>query len=228
MQHIQAIIWDCDGCLIDSEPIACSIAAAHYTRAGFTIDAQGYIDRFAGKRGGDIAQEINNELGSGLGDELLRRVDHEKLKAETLAAFESDLKPVSGIHDVLAALQTMPMAIASGSGMQRLDVSLSVTGLKPYFPEHVYSAELVEQGKPAPDIFLYAAEKLNVSPHACLVIEDGPSGVTGACAAGMQVFGFIGASHGSQALAGRLKAAGAHDVLSDIAVLPHLLQTEAA
>ncbi len=228
MNHIRAIIWDCDGCLIDSEIIACGVAAAHFTQAGYPIDTHSYIARFAGKRGADIAQEISQELGGGRGEAVMANINDQQKKAEILNAFETELQPVNGIHTTLTQLQHFPMAIASGSGMQRLAVSLRVTQLQDFFGEHVYSAELVERGKPAPDVFLLAAEKLAVAPESCLVIEDGPAGVEAAQAAGMTTLGFIGASHGSAALAERLIAAGAQDVLSDITLLPGLLQQEAA
>ncbi len=104
--------------------------------------------------------------------------------------------------------------MASSSDLHRIRLSLDITGLAGFFPPgQVFSAQMVERGKPAPDLFLHAAEQLGTDPDRCLVIEDSPHGVTAALAAGMKVVGFVGGGHARPALVDRLRAAGAETIV---------------
>lgn len=135
---------------------------------------------------------------------------------------DAELEAVPGIQDVLERWQG-PKAVASSSSLRRLQEKLSQTGLARYFHPHVYSGEQVQNGKPAPDLFLFAADRLDLSPDRCLVIEDSANGVRAAAAAGMTVWGFTGGGHADAGLASRLSDAGAAQVVPDHAALKALL-----
>lgn len=220
MKKFKAILWDCDSCLIDSETIACGHAADLLTQAGYPISTQDYVIRFAGQGKAHIFDTIQKESGLDLRNTIDR---NEKIKQRN-ELFRAHLKEIEGISDVLDTL-TLPMAIASGSEMDRLEFTLQLTNLYDRFLPHIYSSTLVKNGKPAPDIFLYAADKLGIVPEECLVIEDSENGVRAGIAANMTVFGFTGGSHvpNKQVHAAKLSALGAHHVFDDMRELPLLL-----
>jgi HAD superfamily hydrolase (TIGR01509 family) len=141
-------------------------------------------------------------------------------------AFKKDLKIINGINDVLSSVK-MPMAIASGSEMDRLEYTLQLTNLYDHFNGRIYSSSLVPKGKPAPDIFLYAANELGVEPSKCLVIEDSLNGVRSGKAAGMTVFGFTGGNHipDKQAHREELLSLNADLVFDDMSELPQLINS---
>ncbi|MTI18669.1 HAD family hydrolase [Rhodobacteraceae bacterium RKSG542] len=186
----ELVIWDCDGCLIDSEYIACKLDAEIYTEAGYPITTDEVCERFIGVREEDVFAIIKQEINR----DLREHPAFDNYASRLNDVFTRELKPIEGVKQVLAQLD-VPVCIASGSSPERLQMSLGVTGLLDHFEGKIYSAVEVEKGKPAPDIFLYAASKMGVAPEKCLVIEDSPAGIQGAKAAGMDVFGFTGASH---------------------------------
>ena len=186
----KAIIWDCDGCLVDSEYLACSHEADLLTRAGYPISVDDYIRRFCGQSGHHVWSSVAADVGF----DIREKIDWEKRSQERNDLFRTHLRAIPGVQDVLTSI-SLPMAVASGSEYDRLNVSLGVTGFYDRLSPHIYSSSLVEHGKPAPDIFLYAADRLGVLPHDCLVIEDSENGVRAGKAAGMTVFGFTGGSH---------------------------------
>jgi HAD superfamily hydrolase (TIGR01509 family) len=147
----------------------------------------------------------------------------EQARATLSDRFRRELKPIPGVKVALGKLPGR-RCIASSSKPERIRLSLSVTGLLNEFEPHIYSASMVERGKPAPDLFLHAARDMGEEPGDCLVIEDSPAGVEAAKAAGMRVFGFTGGSH---ALAGGLAAALAllepDAVFDDMRLLPSLV-----
>jgi HAD superfamily hydrolase (TIGR01509 family) len=132
-----------------------------------------------------------------------------------LRRFRSELRPT---HHAAYALSWLrgPKCVASSSSLERIRVSLESTGLIRFFEPNLFSASDVRNGKPAPDLLLHAAKKMGVEPEACIVVEDSPVGVTAGVAAGMTVIGFAGASHAGSDTAGQLRAAGAHDVITDL------------
>lgn len=184
------MIWDCDGCLLDSEYISCACTAKHLTRMGYPLSGQDYAYRFAGQRIIHALAEIDAETGKDFSSRFMwseHDVDVDRL-------MERDLKPIDGIEGALAKLD-LPMCIASGSRIKRNEQLLAQMGILSYFEGHIYSVNQVAKGKPAPDVFLFAAAQMGIDPDKCLVIEDSPFGVMAAKAAGMDVFAYMGASH---------------------------------
>lgn len=207
LQRQAALIFDCDGVLIDSEPIAnrvlCSLLAEH----SVALDPTGSTRRYVGKTLPAIVESIRAEFGHAAAQTVATR-----MMPETLAAFERELKPMPGILDVLAALH-QPRAVASSSRPDRLHASLRIAGLERFFTPHIYSAAMVTHPKPAPDLFLLAASRLGIPPADCLVIEDSPAGVLAARAAGMRVVGFLGGGHVNDAVRATLASAGCETMI---------------
>ncbi|MDR3425793.1 MAG: HAD family hydrolase [Alphaproteobacteria bacterium] len=215
---IGCIIWDCDGCLIDSELLACGISAQLLTELGYSITAQGYIDRFAGQGIRHSIRIIEDETGL----PFMERFPFSRLYQERELLFRANLKPIDGIKEVLDVLE-LPMCIASGSEPDRLTLTLEITGLYEKFVGRIYSATQVAHGKPAPDLFLYAAHEMGVEPNRCLVVEDSANGIMAAQAAGMPVLGFLGGSHASEAWGKKLKETGVEFLFDDMRDLPKIL-----
>jgi HAD superfamily hydrolase (TIGR01509 family) len=201
LNRFQAVIWDCDGVLIDSETLACQAAVDMLAACGCTIPLGDYLARFMGKSDTQMFAELRAETGK----DFAARFDAEGLRLRQEKLFRDQLKAIPGIKGVLDGL-SLPRAVASGSPKARLDLTLGLSGLTGYFGEHIYSAEMVAKGKPAPDVFLLAAEKLGVDPAQCLAVEDSPNGLKAAKAAGMTVWAFTGGSHMTPALRENLLA----------------------
>lgn len=213
MVPLSLVIFDCDGVLIDSEPIGSRIDAEELQRCGIDITPGEILERFTGVTSRQMFRVLSAERGIELPADLEARVQE-----RVHAAFERELLPIPGVHAVLDALD-LPAGVASGSRMRRLEVSLGVTGLYERFRPHVFSAEMVAHGKPAPDLFLHVAATMAVAPERCLVIEDSLNGVLAARAASMPVIGFTGGTHCRPDHGLRLRAAGALDVVGRMADL---------
>jgi HAD superfamily hydrolase (TIGR01509 family) len=202
------IIFDCDGVLVDSELLSCACLSEVLSEFGFELSPERALELFLGRSTAAIAQHYR-ELGRIMPDAFLPR-----LKSHVLTIFSGSLQPISGIDAVISALR-QPFCVASSSDIDRVSLALGVTGLAGYFGDRLYTAQMVKHGKPAPDLFLHAAEKMGSEPSRTLVIEDSVSGVQAAKAAGMTVWGFIGGSH-YRARDGRaiLREAGADRVFA--------------
>ncbi len=151
--------------------------------------------------------ELASEFGRPVPDELDGRI-----QSETLASFPDRLRAVVGVEALLEQMQ-LPRCVASSSDLDRIRLSLAVTALDRFFEaDDLFSAQMVDNGKPAPDLFLHAAAKLGVDPRSCLVIEDSPHGVQAARRAEMPVIGFLGGGHARPCLHDRLVAAGADHI----------------
>ncbi|MCW7946728.1 hydrolase [Streptomyces hygroscopicus] len=182
------VIFDNDGVLVDSEPISNRILAAYLTELGHPTTYEDSIRDYMGSamhRIHDIVQERS-------GQRLPTDFD-DVFHARVFAAFERELKPVAGIMDVLEKLAAdqVPYCVASSGSHERIRVGHRTTGLDRWFDSgRIFSSQDVGRGKPAPDLFLYAAERMGVAPKRCVVVEDSPLGVRAAVAAGMDVLGF--------------------------------------
>ncbi|MGJ4931051.1 HAD family hydrolase [Bradyrhizobium sp. HKCCYLS2038] len=211
------VIFDCDGVLVDSEVISCQAHADVLSLCGYPISADQVFDRFLGRSSKQATAEVEAELGRSLPADF-----NAKLQDRLFRAFEHDLHPVAGIMDALDALD-VPVCVASSGSHQRMRVSLGATRLYDRLAPHIFSSSQVENGKPAPDLFLFAAAQMNARPQACVVVEDSLAGIRGGIAAGMTVLGFHGGSHCRPGHADSLREAGATLVFDDMRQLPIIL-----
>ena len=211
------IIFDCDGVLVDSEVISCRAHAETLTRHGYPITPDQVFDRFLGRSMRKATLEIEAELGRPLPEDFQTQV-----YAEIFRLFAASLEATPHIDAALAAIM-MPVCVASSGPPEKISTSLNHVGLYDRFAPHIFSAVQVTNGKPAPDLFLFAAEQMKTAPARCVVIEDSVAGVTGALAAGMVVFGYHGGSHCRPDTAETLRAAGAAVTFDDMRQLPDLI-----
>jgi HAD superfamily hydrolase (TIGR01509 family) len=216
--NFDLVIFDCDGVLVDSEALACVVHAEVLTAHGYAISAEQVHDRFLGRSSREARFEVETEMGRVLPDEYTVQ-----LKATIDRVFGEQLAPVPGIAEALAKL-SLPVCVASSGTPTRIVSSLTTTGLIERFAPHLFSASQVANGKPAPDLFLFAASEMGVNPSRCVVIEDSVPGVIGAKAAGMTVLGFHGGAHCGPGTATALQAAGADATFDDMRQLPGLVE----
>lgn len=211
MQSPAAVIFDCDGVLVDSEILAIEVEIALLAECGLTYAPADYHHRFLGLNDAAYQAALDIDAMERTGRPLPTDFLH-RAHVQRWDACQTRLVEVAGCGAAVAAL-ALPKAVASSSGADFLREKLRLTGLLSAFDPHVYSADLVARAKPHPDIFLHAAERLNVDPARCLAIEDSVNGVRAALAAGMTVWGFAGGGHMDAQGAARLVEAGAHAVL---------------
>ena len=214
---IDLVIFDCDGVLVDSEVISCQAHADVLSQCGYPITADQVFDRFLGRSARQARLEIEAELGRSLPDDF-----NALLQDQLFQAFEADLQAIDGIAQALDGID-VPVCVASSGSHRRMGVSLGTTKLYQRFAPHIFSSSQVENGKPAPDLFLFAAAQMRAEPARCVVVEDSVAGVKGAVAAGMTVLGFCGGSHCRDDHAATLQAAGASLTFDDMSQLPALL-----
>jgi HAD superfamily hydrolase (TIGR01509 family) len=188
MTEPDLIIFDCDGVLVDSEVLSCRCLSKVLAGYGIELGLDQALDLFLGRSVTAVVEHYE-ALGRSVPEQFST-----ELRAGVHAAFLAALCPIEGVNTVLEGLQ-IPHCVASSSDVDRVSFSLSLTGLAPHFDGRLYTSQMVKRGKPAPDLFLYAAERMQADPGRTLVIEDSISGVTAAKAAGMTVWGFVGGSH---------------------------------
>lgn len=212
------VIFDCDGVLVDSELIACRALSETLVEFGLTLAVDEIADRFIGTSTRDMYAALETDWGCKLPDTLKARA-----AALSRELFDRELRQVAGVAEALGELSG-PRCVASSSGPEAIGYKLRRTNLLRYFePAALFSSHTVHRGKPAPDLFLHAAERMGAAPCRCLVIEDSVPGVTAAKAAGMTAYGFIGASHCRAGHRGRLSGAGADLVFNEMRELPGLI-----
>lgn len=208
------VIFDNDGVLVDSEPISNRLLAAYLTELGHPTSYEDSIRDYMGSAMHRIHELVLERTGQRL------PVDFDEVfHARVFAAFERELQPVPGVAGVLEKLAAdgVPYCVASSGSHARIRVGHRTTGLDRWFPqERVFSSEDVGRGKPAPDLFLHAAQRMGVAPERCVVVEDSPLGVQAAVAAGMDVYGFT-------AMTPAAKLAGAGQLFSRMDQLLDLL-----
>ncbi|GJE28648.1 HAD family hydrolase [Methylobacterium organophilum] len=212
------VVFDCDGVLVDSEPISLATLTRALNGIGLATDIDQVRERFAGTSMRSIMERVRAEDGLSAPEGFVERV-----KAETLRAFDAELSAVAGVAALLRDLP-LPFCVASSSDPVRLRHSLGLTGLLPFFEGRIFSSTEVARGKPFPDLFLHAAGRMGAAPEACLVVEDSVPGVQAARAAGMRVIGFTGGGHWGHDRGGAaLSQAGADPVVADHPALAALL-----
>ena len=198
------LIFDFDGVIADSEVLAGTILAKFVSDLGLATTLNEVASRYGGKRWSDIMAAIEDGFGQKLPEGF-----SDRLKEATLSSFRQDLRAVEGVAGFLTEFRELPHCVASSSSLDRLILCLDILGLTKEFGDFVFSAEMVARGKPFPDVFLLAAERMKVNPLDCIVIEDSANGVRAGVAAGMTVIGLCAASHLQPGHAQQLIAAGA-------------------
>lgn len=183
------VIFDCDGVLVDSERLTVRVEARVLTEMGWPMSVDEVVRRFMGRSDRYRYAEVRNRLGA----ERAGRFE-EVFDREISEEFRLRLRPVAGVEALVRRLADADIAtcIASSGTHQKMDVTLGITGLKDLFEGRIYSASDVANGKPAPDLFLHAAEAMGFRSDACAVVEDSVPGVVAAVAAGMVCHGFAG------------------------------------
>ncbi len=210
-----AVIFDCDGVLVDSERLMNREFSAMLNEIGLPYSAEETTRTFMGRSMKSCMQIVEAQLGRPVPDDFLQVLDQ-----RAYAVFERDLQPVAGVESVLDALDraTTPYAVASSGSHEKMRTTLGITGLLPRLHDRITSATEVAHGKPAPDVFLLAAERLNVAPAECVVIEDSLLGIEAARAAGMRVIGYA-----AMVGAADMHTAGATAIASSMAQVLELL-----
>lgn len=211
--RFDVIMFDCDGVLVDSEIISARAHGAFLRSLGLPADDIDIACRYTGVANIAMVPMINEQFGTVLPDDYLVRV-----KACMTALCEKGLPPIPGVKELLDSLRHQT-CIVSNSSVAWIRRALLDAGLTERFDGRIFSAEMVKRGKPAPDLLLHAAATLGVSPARCLVIEDSPTGVTAARAAGMSVLGFHGGAHCHAGTPSALLEAGAAACFPSMAMI---------
>lgn len=183
---LELVIFDCDGVLVDSEGLAVEIDQRVLQMVGIELSRAQIIERFVGRSATVMDAMIEKRLGGPIPDAL--KDDWNRLYED---AFAARLTSIEGIEAALEQIE-LPVCVASSSTPETLRHKLELTGLRERFGGHHYSASQVAQGKPAPDLFLFAAKRMGVFPDRCAVVEDSPYGIEAAIAAGMRPFAYVG------------------------------------
>lgn len=219
---VRLLILDCDGVLIDSEPIAAqadALAIRKTSRTGVRPSADELMRRFTGKSSAAMVGLLQSDYGV---EDVGAWVEAKARVLDEL--FRRSLRPVRGVLETLAAFDEAGLAfcVASNSGRTRLRTAFEATGLTDRLRGRWFSAEEVSEGKPAPDLHLHAAARMGFAPEECLVVDDSPTGILGARRAGMRAWGFTGVNRLGAAWERDLLDAGAERLVSDFTVLLEL------
>lgn len=184
MSKYKAVIFDCDGVLVDSEPISNQILVDMANHLGANIDLDFAMKHFKGSHFKDCIKIIETLINQPVPETF-----ETKYRNQSLEAFEKHLKPIKGIKEVLEQL-TLPFCVASSGMESKMRFNLNKVGLLPYFEDKMFSCYTIQKFKPEPDVFLWAAKTMGFKPHECIVIEDSVLGVQGALNGGFDVFGY--------------------------------------
>ncbi|HJR70640.1 MAG TPA: HAD family hydrolase [Gammaproteobacteria bacterium] len=212
MARFELVIFDCDGVVVDSERIVNDLFGAFMRSLGLRLSDAEMNERFSGLTLKECLSIVEESTGRRVPDGAL-----DGYVVERNRVLREEVEPIEGIREVLAAL-TVPYCIASSGSHDKMQITLGTTGLLSFFEGRIFSAVDVPRGKPAPDVFLLAAERMGAAPARTVVIEDSVNGVLAGRAAGMTVFGFVGLTP-----AAKLTAAGAVRTFDDMCTLPALL-----
>lgn len=180
--HCDAVIFDCDGVLVDSERLASEVLVASLQPFGIRLTIEDAMARFCGVRMAECVAQLELLRGTPLPESFVP-----ELRKQTASAFTDRLKPVAGALDLLRTL-TLPYCVASSAPREKIELSLSLTGLLSYFQGRMYSSYDIEDWKPSPGLFLHSARAMGMEPHRCAVVEDSWPGIQAGLAAGMTVF----------------------------------------
>jgi HAD superfamily hydrolase (TIGR01509 family) len=218
------VIFDCDGVLVDSEPIACATVADALAARGVQTSSREIAERYIGLSAASMYRDIETHFGLRLVVEDRRAIDDAVDRR-----LASGVEAMPGVATAIELLRARhALCVASSGTQKRIRGSLAHARLAAYFGDHLFSATQVMHGKPAPDLFLFAAAAMGAAPSGCIVIEDSPAGVAAARAAGMQCIGFVGGSHVQAGHADRLTEAGTAVVIERMDDLPAKVERIAA
>jgi HAD superfamily hydrolase (TIGR01509 family) len=209
--RFEAIIFDCDGTLVDSEVLGNRVLVQCVAELGLEISLEEAVAQFTGGKMADAVAAVERRLGRPVPASFVP-----ELRRRMALAFQEELQAVEGVESILQNL-TAPFCVASSGPREKMDVTLSVTGLLPYFQDRIFSAYEVGCWKPDPGLFLHAARALGVAPERCAVVEDSLPGIKAGKAAGMAVFGYAPSGNGE-----RFAALGARTFSHMSALLPLL------
>ena len=209
----ELVIFDCDGVLVDSETIFAKVLGECLTEADCPVTVDEALLLGFGKNRDTLTAAVEARFGRSLPPDFF-----ETMRARTAIVLERELKPMPGVSELLTALPAA-RCVASNGHLPRVRERLALTGLLRFFDPNVFSASQVAAGKPAPDLFLLAADRLQAAPAACTVVEDSVVGVAAAVAAQMPVVGFCGGGHCPKDHARALLAAGCSFVFADMTTL---------
>ncbi|MFD5143177.1 HAD family hydrolase [Streptomyces sp. NPDC058401] len=212
IRPIELVIFDCDGVLVDSERIAARVQVSLGAELGWPLTETEVVERFIGRSSASIREQVTERLGPQTADLWWGLFEERHREAVDLG-----LSPVEGLPEALDAI-TLPTCVASSGSHEKMRHTLGHTGLYERFEGRIHSATEVSRGKPAPDLFLYAARRMGVDPAACAVVEDSRPGVQAARAAGMRAFGYAGGLTPAEQLEGPGTV-----VFDDMRQLPALL-----
>jgi HAD superfamily hydrolase (TIGR01509 family) len=210
LNRTKLIIFDCDGVLIDSEIVVCRLTGEELTQLGYPVTTAQVIERFAGRPEREMIADIEQDWGQPVPPEYFSRI-----RQRIEQAYATELRAMPEAAEVLGRIR-IPVCVASSSYPEKLRLGLEAVGLYDLFRSNLVSASYVAQGKPAPDVFIYAAGWMRTPVADCLVIEDSIPGTRAARAAGMRVFGFTGGTHCDPGHGQRLIEAGAERVIGDL------------
>jgi HAD superfamily hydrolase (TIGR01509 family) len=217
MSNYTLTIFDCDGVLVDSEPAANRVMVEKLAEIGYDITLADCMTRFVGKSMKTVQAEVVAEAGA-----IFPPGWPEAIRARTIETFQREqIAAIPGIHDVVLAHRVAgrPYCVASSGRIQKMQATLGSSGLLAMFDDVLFSATMVEHSKPAPDLFLHAAEAMGHAPERCVVVEDSLPGVQAAVAAGMRVCAYAAAPYVDAAVCQALGA----EVFDDMAELPGLV-----
>ncbi|MGM0422523.1 MAG: HAD family hydrolase [Pseudomonadota bacterium] len=210
---INAIIFDCDGVLVDSEALLLQADLESFSEIGLNYEPKEFHQKYLGTDNETYFQTLAREYKEHHGDHPPENV-RDTFLSRRKSILEKELTAIKGVSELAANLKLKKAVASNTQRNEWLEKKLKMVGLYDVFAPHIYAAENVKNGKPAPDLYLYAAEQIGVDPKECLVIEDSPRGVQAAVAAGMSTIGFTGAAHVDEDHAAHLITAGATEVFS--------------
>lgn len=213
------LIFDCDGVLVDSEPLSMRIDVEILAEIGVVMSEAEAHARFVGRTFAAMLDEIAGEFGVRFPADASAQKD-----LRLLALYERELKAVDGVRQALETIGYHRYSVASNSPAERVAAALRITGLTEFFGSRVTTFEHVPRAKPEPDVFIEAARRAGYRPEHCIVIEDSLTGVTAAHRAGCRTLGFTGTHPKPQAHALKLREAGAAQIFHRMAELPNLVE----
>ncbi|WP_405292499.1 HAD family hydrolase [Algibacter sp. Ld11] len=192
MKKYKCVIFDCDGVLVDSEPVSIQVLVDIANEYGANIDLNYGMKHFKGSFFTACKQMITELAQKELPDSL-----ESDYRQRSFEAFKKDMKPVKGVKNVIENLE-IPFCVASSGPEDKIELNLGLTGLLPFFENKIFSCYKLQKWKPDPAVFLWAAETMGFMPEECVVIEDSISGVRAAKAGGFDVFGYVEHDYNNQ------------------------------